>query len=71
MAVWDGVAESAGTVFAKENEVTTNYLMGIGDMSQTEEYEEFPGPGDVYTNYYTEGWARSLHRRWHHEITNN
>jgi len=70
MAVWDGVAESAGTVFAKKNEVTTNYLMGMGDMSDTEEYEEFPAPGHVYTNYYQEGYARSLHKRWHHEIAN-
>ncbi len=71
MAVWDGVSEAAGTVFAKENEITTNYLMGMDGMSQTEEYEEFPGPGHVYTNYYQEGYGRSLHKRWLHEIQNN
>lgn len=69
-AVWDGVAESASSVFAKKYNLKTDYTMGMEGMSETEILEEWPGPGVCYDSHYEEGYARQFFDRWHQFMSN-
>ncbi|RQG99440.1 aromatic ring-hydroxylating oxygenase subunit alpha [Natrarchaeobius oligotrophus] len=69
LAVWDGITEAAGSTVAKRQGVETSYEMGLGNMSNTEIHDEWPGPGVCYNNHYQEGYGRWFHRRWQEEIT--
>ncbi|MFB6184321.1 MAG: Rieske 2Fe-2S domain-containing protein [Haloarculaceae archaeon] len=69
-AVWDGIAEAAGSTFAKTNEPTGNYQMGMDDMADFEELgDSWPGPGTVYETNFEDGTLRTFYDSWYRTMT--
>lgn len=70
-AVWDGIAEAAGSTFTKLNEPTGNYQMGMGAMAaeDTEISADWPGPGTVYETNFEDGTIRTFYDSWHDAMT--
>jgi len=69
-AVWDGIAEAAGSTFTKKTEPKGNYQMGMGDMGDFEDIsDEWPGPGTVYETNFEDGTLRTFYDSWHKAMT--
>lgn len=68
MAVWDGITEAAGTTFAKKNQVSTHYEMGLSENSLAEFRDDWPSPGETLNTHLNEYYARQFHKRWYDEI---
>lgn len=68
-AVWDGISKSAGSTFTKKQNLTTNYQMGSGDMSDANPVDDWAGPGIVVDSHYEDNYAQAFYRRWHSEVT--
>jgi PAH dioxygenase large subunit len=64
LAVWDGVAEAAGSVYAEQNGFDMNYQMGMDGMSAASIDEDFPGPGTAWDDNLEEGTCRTFHGNW-------
>ena len=70
-AVWSGIAKSAGTVFAEMNNVKANYQMGMGDMSEHGQLDDWPGPGIANASNAGEGGLRTFHATWLRQMLKN
>ncbi|WP_257300907.1 aromatic ring-hydroxylating dioxygenase subunit alpha [Haloarchaeobius sp. FL176] len=69
-AVWDGIAEAAGSTFGKKMGRESNFQMGVGDMSDSEEIsDEFPGPGEVYDTNFEDGTMQTFYQSWYRAMT--
>lgn len=68
-AVWDGIAENAGTVFAEKENVKMNYQMGMDGMSEAEIDEDWDGPGTAWTDNLEEGTCRTFHGNWYKSMS--
>lgn len=69
VAVWPGVARSAGTVFAELNDVKLNYQMGLGAMGDAEPLRDWEGPGVAVQSNAGEGGLRTFHKTWYARMT--
>lgn len=70
IAIWGGIAESAGGVFARQTGATTDFTMGEFDGAPVERDESFPGPGEVYLNGgLTDENQLTFYRAWHRAMT--
>ncbi|MCW8173578.1 hypothetical protein D8S78_23215 [Natrialba swarupiae] len=63
-AVWDGIAEAAGTVFADKQDVQMNYQMGMPGIGKAEIDEDWDGPGTAWDDNLEEGTCRTFHGNW-------
>lgn len=70
VAVWSGVNEAAGSLFAEKEEVDLAYKAGIDGVGDADPDESFPGPGFASRTFH-EGYARTLHKNWHKAMTEN
>ncbi len=69
-AVWDGIAEAAGSTFTKMTEPRGNYQMGMPDMADIEDVsDDWPGPGTVYDTNFEDGTLRTFYDSWHRAMT--
>ncbi len=69
-AVWDGIAEAAGSTFGKKIGRESNFQMGVGDMSDSDEIsDEFPGPGEVYGTNFEDGTMQTFYQSWYRAMT--
>jgi phenylpropionate dioxygenase-like ring-hydroxylating dioxygenase large terminal subunit len=69
-AVWDGIAEAAGSTFAKRIDPKGNYQMGMDGMGGSEDIsDEWPGPGTVYGTNFEDGTLRTFYDSWHKAMT--
>lgn len=69
-AVWDGIAEAAGSTFTKLNEPKGNYQMGMDGMADIDDIsEEWPGPGTVYETNFEDGTLRTFYDSWYKAMT--
>lgn len=57
---WELQTLNANTALARDEEVVLDYVMGMGQ----EPLADFPGPGRVYGNKFSESAARTFYRRW-------
>lgn len=65
-AVWDGIAEAAGSTFTKLNDLQANYQMNMGEMGDAKDISaEWPGPGTVIDSNFEDGTQRSFYDSWH------
>lgn len=64
VAVWPGIARSAGTVFAQMNDIKLNYQMGLGTMGDAAPLADWPGPGVAMPSNAGEGGLRTFHHSW-------
>lgn len=69
MAVWDGIAETAGTVFAEKENLKMNYKMGRPGMSEASIDENWYGPGTAWDDNLEEGTCRTFHGNWQKAMT--
>ncbi|MEY7851083.1 Rieske 2Fe-2S domain-containing protein [Natrarchaeobius sp. A-rgal3] len=63
-AVWDGIAEAAGTVFADKQDVRMNYQMGMPGIGKAEIDDDWEGPGTAWDDNLEEGTCRTFHGNW-------
>jgi nitrite reductase/ring-hydroxylating ferredoxin subunit len=63
VAVWSGIVDSAGSMFAKKHDLKLNYKMGLGDIGHAEQDPDWPGPGFSSETIH-EGYSRTLHGNW-------
>ena len=69
-AVWDGIAEAAGSTFTKTSGPMGNYQMGMPDMADIEDIsDDWPGPGTVYDTNFEDGTLRTFYDSWHRAMT--
>lgn len=69
-AVWDGIAEAAGSTFAKKTGRKSNFQMGIGDMSESQNIsDDWPGPGEVYDTNFEDGTMQTFYQSWYRAMT--
>lgn len=68
-AVWDGIAEAAGSVFAEKAGVEMNYQMGLEQATDADIDEEWAGPGTAWNTNLEEGTCRTFHGNWHKAMT--
>lgn len=69
-AVWDGIAEAAGSTFAKQSGKQSNFQMGVGEMSDAKDIsEEWPGPGKVVDTNFEDGTMQTFYRSWYRAMT--
>lgn len=65
-AVWNGIAEAAGSTFTKRTNPKSNYQMGLGDMGDFEDISgEWPGPGTIYETNFEDGTMRTFYDSWY------
>ncbi|WP_238387001.1 aromatic ring-hydroxylating oxygenase subunit alpha [Natrialba swarupiae] len=69
LAVWDGIAEAAGSVYAEKNGVGYNYQMGMPGMSKASIDEDWHGPGTAWDDNLEEGTCRTFHGNWYKAMT--
>lgn len=71
VAVWSGVARTAGSVFAEVRGLRFNYQMGLADigMAEVEPLPNFPGPGSAWPSNAGESGLRAFHRSWYQQMT--
>jgi phenylpropionate dioxygenase-like ring-hydroxylating dioxygenase large terminal subunit len=69
VALWPGVAQAAGTMFAQTNNIKLNYQMGLGGMGDTHAPFGWQGPGHVLPTSATEGGPRTFHQNWYRWMT--
>ncbi|WP_436933764.1 aromatic ring-hydroxylating oxygenase subunit alpha [Halovenus marina] len=65
LAVWDGIADAAGSVFAEQQGFNMNYQMGMPGMSKASIVDDFDGPGTAWDDNLEEGTCRTFHGNWH------
>lgn len=69
-AVWDGIAEAAGSTFGKKSDKQSNFQMGVGDMSDANDIsEEWPGPGKVVDTNFEDGTMQTFYQSWYRAMT--
>jgi hypothetical protein len=61
---WGGVSRAARGQFAKQQNITLNYQMGLEGMSDAKVMADWPGPGIVYDSNLEEGVQRTFWRHW-------
>ncbi len=61
---WGGVSRAARGQFAKQQNITLNYQMGLEGMSEAKVMTDWPGPGIVYDSNLEEGVQRTFWRHW-------
>lgn len=70
VAVWRGIAESAGTTFADKHDATLDYSMGSDESNAPSVLSGWPGPGVVYDEgALTDANQLEFHRSWHEMMT--
>ena len=69
LALWPGIAQTAGTLFARKNRIKLNYQMGLDGMGDTHAPFGWPGPGHVLPTSATEGGPRTFQRHWYQWMT--
>jgi hypothetical protein len=69
MAVWDGIAEAADSVYAERHDVRMNYQMGLPGMSAAEVDDDWYGPGLGWDDNLEEGTCRTFHGNWYKAMT--
>jgi phenylpropionate dioxygenase-like ring-hydroxylating dioxygenase large terminal subunit len=67
VAVWSGIVDSAGGVFAKKNDIDLNYKMGMDGIGRAEPDPDWPGPGYSSQTIH-EGYSRTFHGNWANEM---
>jgi PAH dioxygenase large subunit len=69
LAVWETIADVAGSTFASEEEVMMNYEGGwkIGNVSPRDEDGWF-GPGVAWDDVVTDVSSYSFHQNWYHKM---
>lgn len=69
-AVWNGIAEAAGSTFTKRVNPKANYQMGMDGMGDLEDISnEWPGPGTVYNTNFEDGTLRTFYKSWHRAMS--
>jgi len=68
-AVWDGIAEAAGSVYAEQSDFEMNYQMGMDRASTASIDEDFDGPGTAWDTNLEEGTCRTFHGNWQKAMT--
>jgi hypothetical protein len=68
-AVWDGIAEAAGSVFVEQEGLTMNYQMGMDRASDAEIVDDWDGPGQMWSTNLEEGTCRTFHGNWQKAMT--
>lgn len=68
-AVWDGIAEAAGSVFVEKSGRELNYQMGLEQATDAEIDETWEGPGTAWNTNLEEGTCRTFHGNWHKSMT--
>ncbi|AFK20973.1 ring-hydroxylating oxygenase subunit alpha (plasmid) [Haloferax mediterranei ATCC 33500] len=69
-AVWDGIAEAAGSTFGKKIGRRSNFQMGVGEMGDaTNISDEWPGPGAVYDTNFEDGTMQTFYQSWYRSMT--
>jgi nitrite reductase/ring-hydroxylating ferredoxin subunit len=63
-AVWDGIADAAGSVFAEKEGLMMNYQMGTEAASDAEIVDDWDGPGQAWSTNLEEGTCRTFHGNW-------
>jgi phenylpropionate dioxygenase-like ring-hydroxylating dioxygenase large terminal subunit len=61
---WGGVSRAARGQFAKQQNITLNYQMGLEGMSDAKVMTDWPGPGIAYDSNLEEGVQRTFWRHW-------
>lgn len=69
LAVWDGIAEAAGSVFAEKHGFEMNYQMGLPEMEGASIDEDWEGPGTAWDTNLEEGTCRTFHGNWYKSMT--
>ncbi len=64
IAVWRGISEAGGSLFAKRFNVKLNFQMGFDWMSDTRPRNDWGGPGTAYDSNLEEGTQRTFWRSW-------
>jgi PAH dioxygenase large subunit len=67
--VWSGTAASGRSTFARKNDATLNYTMGLPGMSEAKQVADWPGPGTVYDARLEDGVQRTILRNWLQRMT--
>lgn len=68
-AVWNGIAEAAGSTFTKRTGTKSNYQMGMGSMGDVEDIsEDWPGPGTIYDTNFEDGTLRTFYESWYRSM---
>lgn len=69
-AVWDGIAEAAGSTFAHKHEKQSNFQMGLGEMGDSADIsKDWPGPGTVYETNFEDGTMQTFYQSWYRAMT--
>ncbi|WP_435348627.1 aromatic ring-hydroxylating oxygenase subunit alpha [Haloarchaeobius sp. HRN-SO-5] len=68
-AVWDGIAEAAGSVFVEKEGFEMNYQMGMEDVSPASIDDDWDGPGTAWDTNLEEGTCRTFHGNWYKAMT--
>ena len=69
-AVWDGIAEAAGSTHVKKHQSSSNFQMGVGEMGEaTNISDEWPGPGEVYDTNFEDGTMQTFYQSWYRAMT--
>jgi phenylpropionate dioxygenase-like ring-hydroxylating dioxygenase large terminal subunit len=66
IGIWNGIPDSAESVFAEKVDATTVFSMGSGDDAVAEIDESWPGPGTAYREGdMTDDNQRDFYREWY------
>lgn len=66
IAIWNGITEAAGSVFAEQHDTTTNFTMGRFGDAAPERVPDWPGPGEVYVHGgLTDENQLTFYRSWY------
>jgi PAH dioxygenase large subunit len=68
-AVWDGIAETAGSVFVEQEDLEMNYKMGMEGVSDAAIDTDWEGPGTAWDTNLEEGTCRTFHGNWQKAMT--
>ncbi|WP_209309511.1 aromatic ring-hydroxylating oxygenase subunit alpha [Haloarcula amylovorans] len=70
VGIWNGIPDSAESVFAEKVDATTVFSMGSGDGAVAEIDEGWPGPGTAYIEGgKTDVNQRDYYRQWHETMS--
>jgi nitrite reductase/ring-hydroxylating ferredoxin subunit len=69
VAVWDGIAEAAGSVFADKHNLKMNYQMGMDAAGDASIEDDWDGPGTPWDTNLEEGTCRTFHGNWRKAMT--
>lgn len=62
--VWEGLPTAARSTFARKNQMSLNYQMGIGGTNPQKEDADWGGPGKSWINGFGEQNQLSFYHRW-------